>query len=133
MISLVGSAVISNVLSALVAIFILAPLLNEGFGDTLRKQLEVPSLTGGYLVLSILMVLAYPYFKFSQDWKANGVIFGLLCGGMTFLSDHMITAGWSVLPPIPMLISGLIDSIVTVICGLFIAYIYSWKTALNLK
>ena len=123
---LAGTFIICNVVGALTAQFILAPLLNEGFGSTLRtaEGLQFPSLLGGYLILSLLMVWAYPYFRFSENWKLNGIIFGLLCGGMAFLSDHMITAGWSILPPGPMLISGIIDISVTVMAGLFISNLF---------
>lgn len=129
-IGLVGVFLVNNIIGILVAKFILTPLLNEKFGSTLRpiEGLEFPSLTGGYFVLSLLMIFGYQFFKFSTNWKTNGIVFGILCGGLTFLSDHMITAGWSILPPTPMFISGIIDILVTITGGLFISYIYRHET-----
>ena len=129
-IGLIGAFIINNIMGVLVAKFILAPALNESFGTSLRpiESIEFPSLTGGYFILSLLMVFGYRYFKFSEHWKINGIVFGVLCGGMTFLSDHMITAGWSILQPVPMAISGMIDILVTLTSGLFIAYIFRNET-----
>lgn len=122
--------VASNLTGTLIAKFALAPMLDTGFGSTLRPPdgLQFPSLLGGYLIMSALMVLAYRYFRFASHWKINGLIFGSLCGGLTFLSDHMITAGWSVMPPMPMLISGVLDIGASIVAGLLIAYFYRNET-----
>jgi hypothetical protein len=116
--------IVNNLVGTLVAMFILAPLLNPLFGDTLRSELNMPSLLGGYFLQTLFMVIAFPFVTFSTNWVKQGLAWGALAGGLTFLSDHMITAGWSVLPVTPMIISGFIDILAPLATGLLIAYIY---------
>lgn len=117
----------NNVVGTLVAMFILNPLLNPMFGETVRTQeagLEFPSLLSGYFTLTLLMVVAFPHINLKGSWIRKGVLFGLLTGGIIFLSGHLIIAGWSILPPKPMLISGILDILSTIATGLVIAYFY---------
>jgi len=129
--SLIIGFITNNVVGTLVAMFILNPYLNPMFKETIRTQevgLEMPSLLSGYFVLTLLMVILYPYLNLKGTWIKKGAFFGLLIGGIIFLSGHMIIAGWSILPPKPMLISGILDILSTIATGVVIAYFYRNET-----
>ena len=129
LLALLGAFVINNIVGALLAQFILAPWLNQSFGATLRapEELGLPALLTGYFILSLLMVVGFRYVHSNLNWFQTGIVYGGVVGLMTFLSDHLIVAGWSILPPGPMLISGLIDTLAPVSAALFISYIYLHK------
>jgi len=119
--------IVNNVVATIIAMFILNPLLNPIFNGTVRTQedgLEMPSLLGGYFLLTLLMVIGYNYFSLKAKWLKKGMIWGLLTGGIVFVSGHLILAGWATIPPVPMLISGIIDTIATIATGIIIAYFY---------
>jgi uncharacterized integral membrane protein len=126
MLSLGVGFVGNNIVGTLIAMLILAPLLGPMFGETLRPEdeLHFPSLLGGYFIQTLLMVTGYQYFSFKANWLKQGIAWGAFCGGLASLSDHLITAGWSVLPPIPMFISGILDIMAAVATGIIIAYFY---------
>jgi len=97
------------------------------FNGTVRTQedgLEMPSLLIGYFLLTLLMVIGYKYFSFEAKWLKKGLIWGLLVGGIVFVSGHLIIAGWATIPPKPMLISGILDTSATVATGIVIAYFH---------
>lgn len=116
----------NNVAGTLVAMLILAPLLNPMFGDTLRPEgeLHFTALLGGYFIQTLLMVIGFQYFSLKAGWLKKGIAWGSICGGLASLSDHLITAGWSILPPLPMFISGIFDIIAAITTGIIIAYYY---------
>lgn len=117
--------IVNNAVGALVAAVVLQPLLNPMFVNTVRTEeqgLAFPSLLGGYFLLTLLMVIGYRYFSLRGGWLKKGVAWGLLIGSATFLSGHMIVAGWSILPSLPMLISGILDILAPVAAGVVIAY-----------
>jgi hypothetical protein len=119
--------IINNVIATIIAMFILNPLLNPMFNGAVRTQeagLEMPSLLGGYFLLTLLMVIGYKHFSLDAKWLEKGVIWGLIIGGMTFVAGHLIVAGWAKIPPKPMFISGILDSLATIATGIVIAYIY---------
>ena len=119
--------IVNNVVATLIAMFILNPLLNPMFNNTVRTQeegLEMPALLGGYFLLTLFMVLGYKYLSFNAKWIKKGIIWGLIIGGVVFVSGHLIVAGWAIIPPLPMLISGIFDTLATVATGIVIAYFY---------
>ncbi|WNJ17753.1 hypothetical protein [Pontibacter sp. G13] len=123
----IGGFAVNQVVATLLAILILNPWLNEAFGDTIRSAeegLAFPSLLGGYLVLSLLMAWMFPKMNLQGSWKAKGLVFGAWIGGMVFVAGHLVVAGWSVLPGVPMLFSGLVDSLAAIAAGYWIAYMY---------
>lgn len=125
--SLVLGFIVNNVVATMIAMFILNPLLNPMFNGTVRTQevgLEMPSLLSGYFLLTLFMVIGYKYFSLEAKWLKKGMIWGLLIGGITFVAGHLIVAGWATIPPKPMLISGVLDTLATVATGIVIAYIY---------
>lgn len=125
--SLVLGFIVNNVVATMIAMFILNPLLNPMFNGSVRTQedgLKMPSLLSGYFLLTLLMVIGYKFFALDAKWLKKGIIWGLLTGGITFVAGHLIVAGWATIPPKPMLISGVLDTLATVATGIVIAYIY---------
>ncbi len=97
------------------------------FNEAVRTQedgLEIPSLLSGYFLLTLFMVIGYKYFALDAKWLKKGIIWGLLIGGISFVAGHLIVAGWANIPPKPMLISGILDTLATVATGIVIAYFY---------
>lgn len=125
--SLLFGFMVNNIVGILAARFIASPLTSDVMSKFERKKEEIkmPPLLAGYFLLTLIMVLAYPYFGLEASWLIKGAIFGLFSGGMSFVSVYLIISGWSILPPKEMFISGLIDILSTVATGLVIAYIYS--------
>lgn len=125
--SLIVGFIVNNVVATITALFILNPLLNPLFEGAVRTQedgLEIPSLLSGYFLLTLFMVIGYNYFSLDVKWFKKGIIWGVLIGGITFVSGHLIIAGWATIPPIPMLISGILDTTATIATGIVIAYFY---------
>ena len=124
--SFLAALITNNVVGTAVAMLILNPLTHDMMngGTSTEPEMEMPSLLAGYFILTLIMVLAYPYFKMDGSWIKRGAIWGLVSGGMAFLSIYLIIAGWSILPTKPMLISGLVDMSSTIATGIVIAYFY---------
>ncbi len=119
--------VVNNVVATLVAALILQPLLNPLFANTVRTDaqgLAFFPLLGGYFILTLLMVVGYKYFSMRGPWLKKGAAWGLFIGGAAFLSGHLITAGWSIIPSLPMLISGMLDMLAPIATGIVIGYVY---------
>ena len=119
--------IMNNAVATLIAMFILNPLLNSMFNGVVRTQedgLEMPSLLSGYFLLTLCMVIGYKYFSLDTKWYIKGIIWGFLVGSITFIAGHLIVAGWAITPPYPMLISGVLDTLATVVTGIVIAYFY---------
>lgn len=87
--------------------------------------MRLPLILAGYFLLTLIMVLGYPYFAFEDSCLMKGFIWGLFSGGMSFVSIYLIISGWSILPTKEMFISGVIDILSTVSTGIVIAYMYS--------
>ncbi|NQX80638.1 MAG: hypothetical protein HRT66_01410 [Flavobacteriaceae bacterium] len=124
--SLLFGFIANNLVGTLVAMFVLNPITHEAMVGKTRSQdeLEMPSLLAGYFILTLIMVLAFPYFKITGSWLKKGVVWGVVSGGMAFLSVYLIIAGWSILPPKEMFISGIVDISSTIAAGIVIAYFY---------
>ena len=124
--SLVIGFIVNNAVGALVAKLILNPILGEATAAISRKpgEMEMPSLLGGYFLLTLIMVVVYPYFGFQGSWLTKGLVWGLIAGGIVFVSGYQIVAGWAILPPKPMLISGIADSASTIATGIVIAFFH---------
>ncbi|MGK0448146.1 MAG: hypothetical protein ACJA2M_001930 [Polaribacter sp.] len=119
--------IVNSVVATMIAMFILNPLLNPMFDGTIRTQedrLEMPSLLSGYFLLTLFMVIGYKYFSLDAKWIKKGIIWGLLIGGSTFVAGHLIVAGWATIPPTPMFISRIMDTLASVVTGIVIAYFY---------
>ncbi|MBL4704040.1 MAG: hypothetical protein JKY54_05940 [Flavobacteriales bacterium] len=104
-----------------------APFLSHLFGETIRKEdqdgILLPALLGGYFSLTLLMTFGFNFFFIKiTDWKKKGLTFGLFCGLIAIFSDHLIIAGWSRLPILPMFVSGITDMLAPIATGLVISY-----------
>jgi hypothetical protein len=104
-----------------------APFLSELFGETIRKEgqdgLLMPALLGGYFLLTLFMTVGLKYsFTNITCWKKRGLAFGLFCGLIAIFSDHLIIAGWSRLPVLPMFVSGIADMLAPIATGVVISY-----------
>lgn len=125
--SLLFGFIVNNLIGTLAARFIGKPLVHGTMSKFERKKedLKMAPLLAGYFLITLMMVLAYPYFALEASWLVKGTVLGLFSGVMSFVSVHLVISGWSILPPKEMLISGLIDTISIVATGISIAYIYS--------
>ena len=125
--SLLFGFIVNNLVGVLAARFIANPLTSDAMSPFERKKEEIKMtpLLGGYFLLTLIMVLAYPYFGLEASWLIKGAIWGLFSGGMSFVSVYLIISGWSILPPKEMFISSIIDTLSTIATGIVIAYIYS--------
>lgn len=115
------------IITAILTAKLSAPFLSSLFGETIRKEgvdgLLMPSLLGGYFILTLIMSFGFQYFNFNINcYKKKGIIYGLFCGLLAIFSDHLIIAGWSRLPFLPMFVSGITDMIAPVLTGLVISY-----------
>ncbi|MCJ8292461.1 MAG: hypothetical protein HRT58_21445 [Crocinitomicaceae bacterium] len=125
--SLLFGFIVNNLIGTLAAKFIGKPLVHDAMSKFERKKedLKMAPLLVGYFLITLMMVLAYPYFALEASWLVKGTVLGVFSGVMSFVSVHLVISGWSILPPKEMLISGLIDTISIVATGISIAYIYS--------
>ncbi|MDW3649490.1 MAG: hypothetical protein R8P61_20640 [Bacteroidia bacterium] len=127
--SLVAGFIVNNVVGTLAALFIAKPWVYPMISEFERKpdELEMPFLLTGYFLLTLMMVIVYPYFNLQTSWLKKGAIWGLIAGLMSFVSIYSIISGWSILPPKAMIISGIIDTSSTIATGIVIAFIYRTK------
>jgi len=126
--SLLFGFIVNNLIGTLAAKFIAGPLTHTVMAKFERKKEDVKlaPILAGYFLITLLMVIAYPYFGLEAEWLVKGSIFGLFAGGMSFISVHLIISGWSILPPKEMLISAMIDISSIIATGITIAYIHSF-------
>lgn len=117
-ISLAAGYVVTFVVATISAIA-MRSLISPLFGAYIRTDADglafLPMVTG-YLAVAAALVWIVSRVKTSATGWLHGAMVGAVLGSAVFLGDHLITAGWSKLPALPMLISGVID-IVAVIAG----------------
>ena len=108
----------------------MGPWIAPTFGEMIRNPesdgLHWPSLLGGYLVISIVLVWLMQSINSQSPWQA--ILLGLNLGLAVFLGDHLVTAGWSKLPALSMLISGILDSLAVIVSSI-ILYLLTHNTA----
>ena len=124
--SLLVGFLVNNLVGTIAAMFVARPLVHPIMNEFERKPEEVDMtlLLSGYFLLTLMMVVVYPYLKLQGSWVKKGALWGLVAGVMSFVSIYSIIAGWSILPPKAMLISGIIDISSTVATGIAIAFFY---------
>jgi len=125
--SLLFGFIVNNVIGILAARFIARPLTIKNMHrfERTKEETKMLPIIAGYFLITLLMVLVYPYFGLEASWLVKGIIWGLITGGMSFVSIYLIISGWSILPPKEMFISSVVDILPTVATGIVIAYIYS--------
>jgi hypothetical protein len=96
------------------------PLVAPMFGPYIRTDadgLAFLPLIAGYFVVTLVLAWLLPRVATGlQGWR-HGAVVGLALGLAVFLGDHLVTAGWSQLPALPMLISGALDAIAVMAGG----------------
>lgn len=78
--------IINNIVATVIAIFILNPLLNKMFNNSIRSQeegLEMIPLLTGYFLLTLLMVVGYKYFSLKATWLKKRCYLGLVSGWLS--------------------------------------------------
>lgn len=102
------------------------PVVSPMFGMYVRTDAEglaFAPLLAGYLVVTLALGWLVPRVQTgSAGWRHGGTV-GTALGTAVFLGDHLITAGWSKLPALPMLLSGVIDVLAVASGGVAIAMI----------
>lgn len=93
----------------------IGPSLGSAFvRDPASDGLLFPALIGGYAVIGVVAVL----FQVGQPPAsfAHVALRGLLLGLAVFFGGHLVIAGWSRLPAVPMAVAGLLDAL-SVVAG----------------
>ncbi len=88
-----------------------------GMIRTEEQGLLFPSLVSGYLIIGLVGAFLLQETELYRKEISRQMASFLLIGLAIFLGDHLITAGWSQLPVVPMAISGVLDSF-SVLAGL---------------
>ncbi len=121
----IGCGFVAMLVSGSLIAMAMNPLVGPMFGslvrDPERQGLQVPSLLSGYLVIVIVLTWVLIELGRPSTWK--GAKTGLVLGLGVFLGDHLVTAGWSVLPVTPMAVSGALDALAGGVGGLVLAKI----------
>lgn len=125
-ISLIAGFIVNNVVGTLAALLVAKPLVGHLISEFERKPDEVamPFLLTGYFLLTLMMVIVYPYLNLPGNWLKKGAFWGLIAGLMSFVSINPIVAGWSILSAHALISSGIVDVTSTVATGITIAFIY---------
>lgn len=113
------------IVNSIIAMAILGPLLNSSIGivrDAEKDGLNFPAILSGYLLLTIFMVWLTQNIK-GKTWLQKGIIVGLMTGLAVNIAGHLIIAGWSVAGGMGMFLSGIIDTLATVVGALVISFI----------
>ncbi len=106
--------------SATVIAIAMRPLVSPMFGPYIRTDadgLAFGPLIAGYVVITCVLAWLVPRVMTGAAGWRHGAAVGWALGLAVFLGDHMVTAGWSKLPALPMLISGLLDSVAVMAGG----------------
>lgn len=122
--------VVTNVVATVLAIAVLQPIVLPMFGSYIRTDadgLAFMPLLSGYLVITIVLVWLMPRVKYRRSGWLHCAVVGLVLGTAVFLGDHLVTAGWSKLPVLPMLLSGLVDSLAVMAGGIVVAVVQQWQ------
>lgn len=114
--------------AATVIAIVMRPNVSPMFGPFIRTDVDglafVP-LVAGYAVITCVLAFLTPRVSTGLTGWRHGAAVGLSLGIAVFLGDHLVTAGWSKLPALPMLISGALDSLAVVMGGVAMASLLS--------
>jgi len=126
--SLVIGFIVNVAVGTIVAQLIANPLTRAAMSkfEREKKDMKMGPMLAGYFIITLIMVLAYPYFGLEGSWIVKGAVLGGFSGAISFVSVYLIVSGWSLLPPKEMFISGLVDVASTLSTGLVIAFIYNF-------
>lgn len=99
--------------AATVIAIAMRPFVSPMFGPYIRTDadgLAFLPLMAGYAVVTAVLAWLLPRVSTGQLGMKHGATVGIALGLAVFLGDHLITAGWSKLPAVPMLLSGFLDA-----------------------
>lgn len=123
--------VVTNVVATALAVAMLQPLVSPMFGVYIRTDadgLAFAPLLAGYLVITIVLVWLMPRVNTGRLGWRHGAVVGMVLGTAVFLGDHLVTAGWSKIPAVPMLLSGLVDTLAVMVGGIVVAVVQRRQT-----
>ncbi len=86
------------------------------FVRTKQEGLHMPSLLGGYFVVTLALVFFYTRVRPTS--RAGAALLGYILYLAVFLGGHMVTAGWSKVPSWPMAWTGFFDALIGPLGGL---------------
>jgi hypothetical protein len=123
-----------SILGGFLAMFVTATAIAIGmrpfaapmFGPFIRTDadgLAFAPLVAGYLIVTCILTWLVAHTTTSTKGWRHGAMVGFALGLAVFLGDHLVTAGWSKLPALPMLISGGLDTFAVMAGGIVIAMI----------
>lgn len=116
----IGATFLATFVVGTISAVAMRPFVSPMFGDYVRTDADglafAPLLTG-YLVIALALVWLTPRIESAASGWRHGAMVGAALGVSVFLGDHLITAGWSKLPALPMLISGAVDVLAVVAGG----------------
>ena len=119
-ISSIAAGYLATFVVATIAAISMRPFVSPMFGQFVRADadgLAFGPLLAGYMVITLALVWLIPRIRTGASGWRHGAIVGAVLGGAVFLGDHLVTAGWSRLPALPMLISGIVDVLAVVFGG----------------
>jgi len=121
--------VVTNVVATALAVT-MRPFVSPKFGSYIRTDtdgLAFAPLLVGYFVITSVLVWLMPRVESGRSGWRHGAVVGLALGAAVFLGDHLVTAGWSKLPALPMLLSGLVDELAVMAGGIAVATAQQWQ------
>lgn len=111
-VAVIVSAVTMTVVGGIIAMAmspVVVPLFGAFVRDPNKEGLNAPTLVGGYFVIALMLAMLHRQLVLPS--RRSSAVFGLMLGFAVFLGDHLVTAGWSSIPALPMLISGVVDPV----------------------
>lgn len=124
--------VVTNAVATALAIGILQPIVSPMFGVYIRTNadgLDFAPLFVGYFIITTVLVWLMPLVNSGHSGWLHGAVVGLGLGTAVFLGDHLVTAGWSKIPALPMLLSGFIDTLAVMAGGIVVAVVQQSGTS----
>jgi len=124
--------VVTIVVATALAIVVLQPFVSSMFGLYIRTDadgLAFAPMLSGYMVITIALAWLMPRVRTGRSGWLHGAVVGMVLGVAIFLGDHLVTAGWSKIPALPMLLSGLVDTLAVMAGGIAVALVERRQTS----
>ncbi|MEM7028691.1 MAG: hypothetical protein AAF629_03780 [Chloroflexota bacterium] len=122
--------IIVGFLANFITIAVMAAIFGEFvqstyFPDLAAENPNMVFLFGGVFLMSLLIVLLYPYFliEVGSGWFVNALQFAVLFGLTVYFATHMVQAGYIVVSPVGWLLEGLYDSLAPSVSIIVLAWL----------